>query len=92
MPKGAAAPRSTFFTVARYAYVLIGATVMRWQFWFRRGKEASSAAKYAAEVLYASWIPPLPQTVVAQVAPPRAKDEVADIGAFLRRVYSNQGC
>jgi hypothetical protein len=64
---------------------------MRWRFWFRRGEQASSAAKYAAEVLYASWIPPLPQAV-AQVPPALAKNEVADIGAFLSRVYLNQEC
>ncbi len=65
---------------------------MRWQFWFRRSKEAGSAARYAAEVLYANRVPPLPQAVVAQAAPARAGNEVADIGAFLRRVYSNQEC
>ena len=65
---------------------------MRWQFWIRRGKQASSAAKYAAEVLYANWIPLLPKTVVAQTAPAHARNEVADIGAFLRRVYTNQEC
>ena len=68
------------------------AAIMRWQFWFRRGKGATSTAKYAVEVLYASWIPPLPQTVIARVQPVRSRDEVADIGAFLRRVYSNQEC
>jgi membrane protein YqaA with SNARE-associated domain len=68
------------------------AAIMRWQFWLKRGKQASSAAKYAAEVLYASWIPPLPQTVIVQAAPMRARNEPVDIGAFLRRVYSNQEC
>jgi hypothetical protein len=56
-----------------------------------RGKKASSVARYAAEVLNAGWIL-LPPMAVAAAAPARARKKVFNVGAFLRRVYSNQRC
>jgi hypothetical protein len=60
------------------------------RFWFKDRAEGVKGS-YAVEVLFASWIPPLPQLPV-EVTPVRSGTGIADTGAFLTRVYANQEC
>jgi len=69
-------------------------------FWFRHDARGSApgatAGVYAADVLLANWVTPvqLPEVNAAASAnqAPRADDLPTDAGAFLLRVYANQGC
>jgi len=65
---------------------------MGWLSWLKRSKRASAVARYAAEVLYAGWIPSLVPVRVRAAVPARTHREIADEKAFLGRVYKNQRC
>jgi len=69
-------------------------------FWFRNDARGSApgatAGVYAPDVLLANWVTPvqLPEVNAAAFAnqAPRGDDLPTDAGAFLLRVYANQGC
>lgn len=63
----------------------------RW-FWFRTEGVEGQSATYAAEVLEAGWIPPLPSPSASAVEAPGSSESASDVTAFLARVYRNQEC
>lgn len=58
--------------------------------WFRTENEARSA-RHGADSLISTWTPPQqPVPAAAEAAP--ARDQAAEVAAFLDRVYTYQQC